>query len=365
MNHYRAIALADIHGDVENTENAVKFAITNKIDFVLVAGDLGSNDIWPVTEKTTEDEKKLLKNKGYFPCVVSEKEYELFEKSVTNIGKGIEATQEERTFVEKLVKKGRKQPEFKKYVKDSFFAVLDVLSRLRKKKIFTVLGEQDFFGAEIELDTFAKNNSTIVNIHNNIHFIDEKLAIIGISRVVPTKPRITPLDLIPWRSSYLSMLKYFNTQQEQFTDISEHNIGYILSEKLQQVPEDGKAIILSHIPPYETGADMGLFKSYGEKDAYKAFFIGSHSIRLAMKKKKVILNVCGHVHTCPGVTEIHDTPVLNPGQLRSLKTPIVNFRIYRDRFAKNYVPKERFSATGSGGAVIDIGKKIRIHQFSF
>ncbi|MEM4483423.1 MAG: metallophosphoesterase family protein, partial [Candidatus Methanomethylicia archaeon] len=72
---------------------------------------------------------------------------------------------------------------------------------------------------------------------------------------------------------------------------------------------DGKLILVTHNPPYNTNADnIGINIGVHEH-------IGSKSIRMMIERVKPILNVCGHVHEARSIDKIDGTIIVNPGPL--------------------------------------------------
>jgi len=67
--------------------------------------------------------------------------------------------------------------------------------------------------------------------------------------------------------------------------------------------EDDKAIVLTHVPAYDTMLDY----------TPKAGHIGSRSVRDVIEERGPLVHVCGHVHESRGVDSIQNTLLLNPG----------------------------------------------------
>jgi len=83
----------------------------------------------------------------------------------------------------------------------------------------------------------------------------------------------------------------------------------------EQAKKGNKLCLLTHIPPYGTGAD---FHSYNNR------FIGSKELMAILEKyPNIFLNVCGHVHKSPIITTRGDTTIINPGTVNTGNYAIV------------------------------------------
>lgn len=66
-------------------------------------------------------------------------------------------------------------------------------------------------------------------------------------------------------------------------------------------------IFISHVPPYNTEVDK----------LYNGKHVGSKSIRLLIEKYQPDLCIVGHIHEAKGKDTILNTPIYNPGMLRT------------------------------------------------
>ncbi len=87
---------------------------------------------------------------------------------------------------------------------------------------------------------------------------------------------------------------------------------------VEGVADFERAIFNFHVPPYDSGLDLGpaltadleVIKEAGQA---KQVPIGSHSVRRAIETFQPLLALHGHVHESRGITEIGRTVCINPG----------------------------------------------------
>ena len=360
---YRAVLVADIHGDVENTRRAVRFHLSRKADAFLVAGDVGSRAVWPVAPDATEKERDTLRERGYFPFKVTQDEHRRFEEYVKDVEGERPVDKERVTWVEELIERGRNDPDFKQFTRQSLRDVLDVLTTIRKQPVVIVLGEQDYFNAERVVEEVGEDHPNIVHAHGRAVPLGDDLAVVGLGRVVELIPAGLPTSLIPWESYYLNTFHtQVLTQSAPRLEYSEEEYGRLLLRAYRKA-EGRRIILLSHIPPYRSGADIGILSDTEDEEKFKVFFVGSKMVAKFAQRSATAVVGCGHVHSCVGVTYLEGTPVVNPGQLRMMENPIMNLRTYRDPFAREYVAGPRWDAIGCGGAMLDLGQEIDANRF--
>ncbi len=87
----------------------------------------------------------------------------------------------------------------------------------------------------------------------------------------------------------------------------EYTEAEILEEldSLVKLTEDNNFILVTHVPPFGTQADL----------LPNGTHVGSKSVRKFIEKHQPLLNLCGHVHEARSVSQLGRTIVVNPGPL--------------------------------------------------
>ncbi|MBM4241799.1 MAG: metallophosphoesterase [Euryarchaeota archaeon] len=93
----------------------------------------------------------------------------------------------------------------------------------------------------------------------------------------------------------------FNTPLE----FEEIEIYHELSKAMEQIKDDEVQILITHMPPFGTKADI----------VPSGDHVGSKSLREIIEKYQPSLNICGHIHESRAIDKIGDTVVINPGEL--------------------------------------------------
>ncbi len=78
-------------------------------------------------------------------------------------------------------------------------------------------------------------------------------------------------------------------------------INYDLLNDLKE--KETPICLLSHVPPYETKADIEGFKHH----------CGSMELKQILIDYPIFLHICGHIHSSPAITEYASTTIINPG----------------------------------------------------
>ena len=74
--------------------------------------------------------------------------------------------------------------------------------------------------------------------------------------------------------------------------------------RLANIPENGADIIVTHAPPFESGADK----------ITSGAFVGSKAIAACVSHVNPTFLLCGHIHEAPGIYKFGKTILINPGQ---------------------------------------------------
>jgi len=87
-----------------------------------------------------------------------------------------------------------------------------------------------------------------------------------------------------------------------------HTVWELTEDEIREILErnyrDGD-VILSHVPPYGTKADL----------THSGLHVGSQALREFIEEKKPPLVITGHIHEGRSVDKIGETLVVNPGPL--------------------------------------------------
>ncbi len=75
-------------------------------------------------------------------------------------------------------------------------------------------------------------------------------------------------------------------------------------QRLANIPEGGADILVTHAPPFESGADRI------SSDA----FVGSKAIAACVSRIRPALLLCGHIHEAAGIYRFGSTILVNPGR---------------------------------------------------
>lgn len=82
---------------------------------------------------------------------------------------------------------------------------------------------------------------------------------------------------------------------------SEQELLSALEATLPSSPEPRRLILVTHVPPYESGKrdELGMF---GLPQTYWGRHVGSTALREALSRYRPLLHICGHVHEGVGVS---------------------------------------------------------------
>lgn len=89
-------------------------------------------------------------------------------------------------------------------------------------------------------------------------------------------------------------------------EISDELFSKFLASAAGQLSPGFPALLVTHEPPFDTGADF----------AFTDEHVGSRAIRSFIEQHQPLACFCGHIHEGAGIDRIGDTVILNPGPLR-------------------------------------------------
>jgi len=73
--------------------------------------------------------------------------------------------------------------------------------------------------------------------------------------------------------------------------------------RLATIPDSGTDILVTHAPPFESGADR----------ITNGAFVGSKAIAACISRIHPTLHLCGHIHEAAGIYRFESTIIINPG----------------------------------------------------
>ena len=88
-------------------------------------------------------------------------------------------------------------------------------------------------------------------------------------------------------------------------EMSDDELGELLSQGVAGVPEGARLVIVTHAPPYMSGLDR----------LWTGDYVGSRSVRRVIESARPLLHACGHIHEAWGAAVVGSALAVNPGPL--------------------------------------------------
>jgi uncharacterized protein len=294
---FRLYVCSDIHASERTWRkflNAMK-ANTYKVDAALIAGDLtgkaliavvksGGGDVWEATllgqRRVARDEQELLG----------------LERSIADVGYyAVRVSESERAAMEA-------DPDL---VKQAFHDRID--ARLRE---WLALADERLEGSGVPVYAMPGNDDDFS--------IDPILEQSGYVRDV--NERI--VDLTPWHQ-LVSMGWSSPTPWSTPRELPEEEFLDRLSGLMGGVRDARKTVMMTHVPPFDSGLDTAPILSPDLRPTATAGDlirgpVGSTGVRSAIEGFKPVLGVHGHIHESGGERRIKDTVCVNAGSESSM-----------------------------------------------
>ncbi len=295
--NFRLYICSDIHASERTWRkflNAVK-ANVYKADAALIAGDLTGKALIPVVrdDKAATWTATLM---GQRRVVRNDKELDELERSIADVGYyAVRVTPEERDAMERdpdLVKR-RFHEAIARRVSDWMALAAERLDG-SNVPVYLMPGNDDDF----EIDPILAESTRCVNVNEKVVELSPWHQLVSMGWSSPT-PWSTPREL----------------PEEEFLDR--------LSGLLKGVRDPRKTVIMTHVPPYDSGLDTAPLLSPDLRPTVTAGDllrgpVGSTGVRRAIETFRPVLGVHGHIHESGGERRIGDTVCVNAGSESSM-----------------------------------------------
>ena len=288
---FRLYICSDIHASERAWRkllNATR-ANTYKVDAVLFAGDLTGKALVPIVSGA--DGRWTAELLGSRRTATTDAELAALERSIADVGYySIRVTPEERAAMDRdpdLVKR-----HFREQIVARVSDWMDLAAERLEGSgvpVYLMPGNDDDFVIDpvLEASTYARDvNEQVVDLTPTYQLVS-----MGWSSPTPWS---TPREL----------------PEEEFLDK--------LSGLMKGVRDPRKTVIMTHVPPYDSGLDTAPLLSPDLRPTVSAGdvlrgSVGSTGVRKAIEKFRPVLGVHGHIHESGGERRIGDTLCLNAG----------------------------------------------------
>jgi uncharacterized protein len=287
---FRLYVCSDIHaaeGVWRKLLNATR-ANVYKADAVLIAGDLTGKALVPVVASEGGWRARVL---GQERRARDEGELAALERSIADIGQyAIRVTAEERAAMES-------DPEL---VRRLFTEQIE-----RRVREWMALAAERLEGSDVPVYVMPGNDDEFG--------IDPILA--EATYCVDVNERV--VDLTPWHQ-LVSMGWSSPTPWSTPRELPEEEFLDRLSGLMAGVRDPQKTVVMTHVPPFDSGLDTAPLLSPDLRPTVSAGDVlrgpvGSRGVRTAIETFKPVLGVHGHIHESGGQRRIGDTLSINAG----------------------------------------------------
>jgi uncharacterized protein len=288
---FRLYICSDIHASERAWRtllNATR-ANTYKVDAVLIAGDLTGKALIPIVSGA--DGRWTAELLGARRTATTEAELAALERSIADVGYyGVRVTPEEHAVMERdpevVTQHFREQ--IVRRVREWMALAAERLEG-SGVPVYLMPGNDDDFAIDSVLaeSSYARDvNEQVIDLT-----LDYQLVSMGWSSPTPWS---TPREL----------------PEEEFLDR--------LSGLMSGVRDARKTVIMTHVPPYDSGLDTAPLLSPDLRPTVTAGDVlrgpfGSTGVRKAIESFQPVLGVHGHIHESGGERRIGDTICLNAG----------------------------------------------------
>ena len=288
---FRLYVCSDLHASERAWRKLLNATRANVYgaDAVLIAGDLTGKALVPVVEDPSGTWSAMVL--GSRRVARSEEELAELERSIADIGfYAVRVTPAERAAMEA-------DPEL---VRAAFEDA--ITARLRA---WLALAEERLDGSSVPLLVMPGNDDDFA--------IDPILAESRRARDVNGQV----VELTPWHQ-LVSMGWSSPTPWSTPRELPEEEFLDRLSDLLAGVRDPRKTVLMTHVPPYDSGLDTAPLLSPSLQPTVSAGDVlrgpvGSHGVRRAIETFKPVLGVHGHIHESGGERKIGGTLCVNAG----------------------------------------------------
>ena len=288
---FRLYICSDIHASERAWRKLVNGtrANTYKVDAVLIAGDLTGKALVPIVSGS--DGRWTAELLGSRRTATTEAELAALERSIADVGYyGVRVSPEEQAVME-----GDPEVVTQHFREQIVRRVRDWMALAAERlegsgvPVYLMPGNDDDFAIDSVLaeSTYARDvNEQVIDLTP-----DYQLVSMGWSSPTPWS---TPREL----------------PEEEFLDR--------LSGLMSGVRDARKTVIMTHVPPYDSGLDTAPLLSPDLRPTASAGDVlrgpvGSTGVRKAIETFRPVLGVHGHIHESGGERRIGDTVCLNAG----------------------------------------------------
>jgi Icc-related predicted phosphoesterase len=288
---FRLYICSDIHASERAWRkllNATR-ANTYKVDAVLIAGDLTGKALIPIVSGA--DGRWTAKLLGSRRTATTEAELAALERSIADVGYyGVRVSPEEHAVMERdpevVTQHFREQ--IVRRVRDWMALAAERLEG-SGVPVYLMPGNDDDFA----IDSVLAESSYARDVNEQVIDLTSNFQLVSMGWSSPT-PWSTPREL----------------PEEEFLDR--------LSGLMSGVRDARKTVIMTHVPPYDSGLDTAPLLSPDLRPTASAGDVlrgpvGSTGVRKAIESFRPVLGVHGHIHESGGERRIGDTLCLNAG----------------------------------------------------
>jgi uncharacterized protein len=288
---FRLYVCSDLHASERAWRKLVNATRANTygVDAVLIAGDLTGKALVPIVHEADGSWSAMLL--GSRRTARTDDELVDLERSIADIGYyGVRVTPEERAAMETdpaLVRRHFEE---------------QIASRIRS---WLDLAAERLEGSSIPILLMPGNDDDFV--------IDPILAESQYARDVNGQV----VELTPWHQ-LVSMGWSSPTPWSTPRELPEEEFLDRLSSLLGGVRDTRRTVMMTHVPPYDSGLDTAPLLSPSLQPTVSAGDVlrgpvGSHGVRRAIETFKPVLGVHGHIHESGGERRIGSTLCVNAG----------------------------------------------------
>jgi Icc-related predicted phosphoesterase len=287
---FRLYVCSDIHAAERVWRKLLNATRANvyKADAVLIAGDLTGKALVPVVASDGEWRARVL---GLERRARDELELAALERSIADLGHyAVRVTAEERAAMEtdpELVRRHFSE-QIERRVRDWMTLAAERLDG-SSVPVYVMPGNDDEFG----IDPILAESAYCVDVNERVIDLTPSHQLVSMGWSSPT-PWSTPREL----------------PEEEFLDR--------LSGLMAGVRDVRRTVIMTHVPPYDSGLDTAPLLSPDLRPTISAGDVlrgpvGSHGVRTAIERFRPVLSVHGHIHESGGERRIGDTLSINAG----------------------------------------------------
>ena len=295
---FRLYVCSDIHASERTWRkflNAMK-ANVYKVDAAVIAGDLTGKALIAVVRGDAGGEAWTATVMGQRRVARTEDELEQLERSIADLGYyALRVSESERAAMEADPELVRRH--FHEQIGRRVRSWLELAAERLESSgvpVYLMPGNDDDF----EIDPILAESTYCENVNERVIELTPWHQLVSMGWSSPT-PWSTPREM----------------PEEAFLDK--------LSGLLGGVRDPRKTVMMTHVPPFDSGLDTAPLLSPDLRPTASAGDllrgpVGSHGVRAAIEQFKPVLGVHGHIHESGGERRVGETVCLNAGSESSM-----------------------------------------------